>query len=194
MGRRWIALILFEIGVLSTGVLVDAVAPIAPLPIWIVVAVASVGIAIAIYKWPNTQVSQNSSIRELGIDTPKKAGRTYVNRTPREMMLEWEGKTSLQAGRAVSVYIGKWLRVSDSIHDVSEYEHSNEFIVHIELSDPHYHSLRPAFSKHDAGELETARKGDLIVAEGKIEDVKSYQVEVESCELISLTPPQECRD
>ena len=141
---KWAVLLVAELALISGGVVADSVSSVAPLWVWAAVTATFVLVAVVIHKWSTESIRR----REGGVPAiesvptlppnlssprPQAPHRAFTTRTPAEMAAEYEGRTNLQAERAVIVYTGKWLRISGLVGDV--YEHRDAYVVNIHRQD-----------------------------------------------------------
>jgi hypothetical protein len=115
------------------------------------------------------------------------AGRTFVGSsiTPEYLVGLFEGHTSIQARKFIEPFIGKWMRLSGELEEVSG---SRPNFAILQFSG---RGLRGGgagvfmfFQTEEwVSRLAILRRGDRLTVVGKIENVISIRVELESCEL-----------
>ena len=171
---------LVEGGIVFAAVVVDALTSFTPLWVWAFASVGCFAGALIIYRW------QSDSGVGLDPKAEERQQRPYTLRTVKEILSDFEGRTEMEAQRIAKQHIGKWLRVDDVVRDV--YEFSDEIRVAAgKLRSP---TVFLAFEKEPwLVTLETLRVGDRITAEGKINSVSSFSINLADCEVIQLQRP-----
>jgi hypothetical protein len=108
-------------------------------------------------------------------------GRTLVDVTPEYLMGLYDGHTSIQAAKLVEAFIGKWLRVSGPLEDVT----ANGMVFFESGAFGSTTALEMRFNDRIAieNDLRILRKGDQITVIEQIERVSSTSVQLENCEL-----------
>ncbi|SRR6266404_209730 len=106
--------------------------------------------------------------------------------TPKYFYELLKGKTELQANKLVELYIGKWMRISGKVTNISESLTEKTLIISITLTDSilPYPMVAMAFNKaewHD--HISVISKGEQISAIGKIRSVEQNWTWLEDCEL-----------
>lgn len=109
--------------------------------------------------------------------------RVYLNLTTKQIRSVYENRTTAQGEKAASIYIGKWMRVAGTVHDVDLRGVSGP-ILHLEGDSP---SIR--FSRRKARQLEVLHKGELVEVEGQVWAITPNWVGLKNGELISTAAP-----
>ena len=140
--------------------------------------------SLIVEELPASPVIEEQAISPSGGDS----NRVFTLRTPAEVLEEFNDRTDLQAARSTKRYVGKWITVDGIIKGVSELPRAGLIAVLIGVTPKSYETIRLYFdSKRWQQHLDTAEEEDIIVAQGKIEQVKRFGIELEDCELTSLT-------
>ena len=112
-------------------------------------------------------------------------GRLLVNATPAELRALHKQHTSLHTQRIAEPYIGKWLKVSGRLHDVSKY--SSTTFVTLEADSPLKIpdiTLKLRFDDSVWGDrLALLHRGDHVSIIGKIEEISAVTITLTDCEL-----------
>ena len=134
--------------------------------------------------------AQTTAEVEQDVDRPRllpsasaSPNKIYTMRTIEEISEEFNNRTDMQANKIVSKHIGKWIKIQEEVSNVSE--HKDEITVAIHRSVTR--TIYLDFDKKDWKEyLETMRKGDRIIAEGKITGINRLWIGVSNCEVIDI--------
>lgn len=122
------------------------------------------------------------------------------NVTPVFLVEQCENKTSHDADAAVSKYIGKWLRVSAVLKDLTSVS-ENRFwaslvvprkITYVGVEMDFHVDIRAEFTE-DLERLKVLQKDDFVVVEGCLERVNTAYVDMKLCKLIKSAAPDELR-
>jgi hypothetical protein len=102
--------------------------------------------------------------------------------TPKFLTSIYAGRTSVQADKAVEIYIGKWMKVSGSIYNVASRGPRRRQI--------HLNTKPAVFLTFHGREAQTdvLHKGDIIHAQGKIEGIHGEIISLGRCELLTVEP------
>lgn len=106
----------------------------------------------------------------------------YLDLPPDELMEIGKDETSLVADKLREPYLGKWIKVEGKVDNISRYP-MGKFAVTIEIGD--LSQVRFLFDERWGEYLETMGKNFYIVAQGKIDDIRSYELRIEESELVS---------
>lgn len=118
-------------------------------------------------------------------------GRTIVDVTPEYLTGLFDDHTDIQAERLIEAFIGKWMRVSGPVGNVSSITEGKAVVRFPNSSsgDP-YGFLNVTMYFNDESvidnRLRILQKGDRIQVVGQIRRVSSAWVELEDCELETL--------
>jgi hypothetical protein len=114
-------------------------------------------------------------------------GRIVITFDPKYLTDFYKNNTALQADRLVRVFLGKWMKASGKVHDVSVSQFSGgTATVTFEYSDPFVMHFLP---KDWLDRLSILRRGDKITVLGQITDVTRTIVVLNNCEVIDSTLP-----
>lgn len=166
---------------------------------------ASGGGALALSVDKKLKVSEGGSNAPYP-DAPIKnegAKRKFLgsNIDPIFLISHFKGRTNLEAKNITEKYIGKWIKAKGYLVDIFSYDDNSlnvfvEFPNYIELIPEHsaYHpiNIRGHFTK-DYEELNTRRKGDVLIFNGRISRISGNSVELDDCELIAAMTVEEIK-
>lgn len=111
------------------------------------------------------------------------AGSTVCSLTPEELVKVFDGRTTAQGDALAKNYIGKWIKVSGSIDDVTTASRRRVTNVNLETDAPYIILI---FRGKAADSLSMLRKGDIISVFGRIDLIARDAVRLESCELLEI--------
>lgn len=117
--------------------------------------------------------------------TPSPVRRVVVDVSPQYLMSLCEGHTAVQAQKSVELYVGKWMRVSGTVEDVSKlFWWCVELII-----DPATHRrILANFSDETMYDrISVLPKGSRLEVFGQIESVRTTLISLQNCELPSDT-------
>ena len=121
------------------------------------------------------------------VQTQPSTDRVYTTWAVDEIWESMKGSTSIQIAHLAQLHIGKWLKVSNKVRNVDEL--STDISVSVKASSIGLIFL--LFPKNRwKGRLETVRKGDGIIAEGKITKIDEDLIRLEDCEVIEIKPKE----
>jgi 4-amino-4-deoxy-L-arabinose transferase-like glycosyltransferase len=101
----------------------------------------------------------------------------------------FEDRTSIQAQRAVAIYVGKWVRVSGVVNDVCpNFGLPGRRLMLDHTSSRDHPSVFATFiwSKE---KLDVLHKGDIVEVEGRIREITPHWVSLSRCTLIGVKSP-----
>jgi hypothetical protein len=108
----------------------------------------------------------------------KSGSKRLVNVTPSYLMGLLRGEhTSIQAAKLVEVFIGKWIKVSGALDDVSGVADARLLTFADRLA---YMLFRREWFDH----LSTLRRGDILTVVGQIKEVTKSMVILDHCEIV----------
>jgi hypothetical protein len=111
-------------------------------------------------------------------------GRTLVGVTPEYLTELFDEHTSIQAEKLIEAFIGKWMRLSGPVGNVSAI---GEDAVSVSLKSETFEHpvvfLRFYGKCTIENQLRVLKKGDEITVIGQIREVTSMWIELENCEL-----------
>ena len=110
--------------------------------------------------------------------------RIIVDRTPEQLLAQFQGVTNVQGRNRVAPYIGKWLAVSGPLGNVlGSYPDS----VQVTFANRSMFDANDVYAyfreKKWSDQLEIKDKGDEISLIGRITDIDSQTVRLDNCEL-----------
>lgn len=126
-------------------------------------------------------------------DAPaREASRVFLRETvtPQYLCRIYQERTKLQADQAAASYLGKWLKLTGTVHDVSTQPEGKVFV---NVDHPGPPGTGPydeiiivllIFTEGD-GRLEVLHKGDPITAIGRINRISNDALVLEECELLA---------
>ncbi|HEY2034062.1 MAG TPA: hypothetical protein VGH02_10295 [Rhizomicrobium sp.] len=103
--------------------------------------------------------------------------------TPSYLCDLYEGKTSIQASKLAAPFVGKWLRVSGPLQNVTEPTTDGQFFVSLKqksISDP---LIFLQFGSEWLEKLTIIPRGDIITAIGQISAVTRFDISLKNSEL-----------
>jgi hypothetical protein len=113
----------------------------------------------------------------------KPVDRIIVNVSPEYLLNFFKEHTSIQAQKLVSAYVGKWMRLSGQVQDIT-----STYPDRIAVSfNPHPYVLHVVFMFFDEiwkDRLAILRRGDQITVVGQINDAGPNTVNLFHCELL----------
>ena len=113
--------------------------------------------------------------------------RHYTPRSACEIFQEITKFTGIQIKNHKQLFVGKWLKMEEDIVDVSA-RIDGKITATIWAKRDEFWLVSLTFDCNAASSLETAQKGDCIVAQGKIKDFDRKIMFLENCELLELRP------
>jgi len=127
-------------------------------------------------------VSEKPARKEAVADQEER--RVFVNVPPDYLMKFFEDHTQILATRLVEPYVGKWIKISAPVFNVSARKNSaGEQTMTVALHRPKSTILfMLAFGSQWADVLTILRKDDLFTAIGKIEAVDRTSITLVDCE------------
>jgi hypothetical protein len=119
---------------------------------------------------------------------PNDKDRIIIHDSPEYLMSLFNtDHTSIRAIKLIEPYIGKWMRVSGRLRDVRE--GANHVTVTFESPPDKITFLFMYFQKSDRDRLSILRRGSQLVVIGQISRINRTDVDLENCELISVSSP-----
>ena len=115
---------------------------------------------------------------------PKERAYVGSNITPEYLSRLFDGHTQLQTQSLTNIYIGKWMRVSGRVEDVSS--GSRTMSATLELSRIHlYPKVSLTFDKVKWNDrISILTVGDDIVVDGRISNIGQTWTYLEDCEIL----------
>jgi hypothetical protein len=125
-------------------------------------------------------------VMSLGDPSQKKdlvSERIIVDVTPLYLMDLFSEHTSIQAQRLIEPYIGKWIRISGPLGDVSDNEYFSQVVF--EHGPKMFAQVFMYFRQPNRSDrLSVLRRGTELTVLGQIERVNGMEVHLDNCELI----------
>jgi len=124
------------------------------------------------------------------IKTEMKEERIFVSVAPEDLMKIHKGHTEIQANKLTASYIGKWIKVSGTVQNVSKSLDNQK--VYVSLDDEgssifDYFFEQMAFSSDQWLErLEIIPRGHHMTVIGQIDGIDSHRLSLVNCELIDV--------
>jgi len=114
---------------------------------------------------------------------PKYSNREIIDATPDYLMALFDQHTSIQAQRLIEPYIGKWMRVSGKLGNVSNNEYFAQVVFeHRPSSYPRIYMLFRQPNRSDR--FSVLRRGTQLTVLGQIQEVAQLTLQLDNCELI----------
>ncbi|MCY4419772.1 MAG: hypothetical protein OXC42_00700 [Gammaproteobacteria bacterium] len=105
-----------------------------------------------------------------------------------EVFKELQALISIREKERAKLYIGKWLKVQNTIEDISQYRSDDSVNVTF-AGDKCVSYVKMKFSdKQTCDVLKTMDKDERLAVVGEIVGITGYEVELENCELVDLNP------
>jgi hypothetical protein len=166
-------------------------------------AVVGIGVALGAWLWPRssktvhpdlspiraTPPTSSVTIRPMTlvdasptpIALPEPSKRVFLTQCPNEVVKPYETHTRAQAGKLFSVYVGKWITIRGTLHDVDQKE-SMIFVSLTEyLGDPAVHMI---FDPRFGPELEHLPKGLALTVIGQVKEASYATLWLDNCEVV----------
>ena len=127
--------------------------------------------------------SSRSHLTAPSSDAPSRAQRVIVNRTLPELHGFYRGRTDAEGDRLIQPYIGKWIRVSGKVSNVTPSSGAPAF-TYVTLAG---RSLIPdslTFGPIWKDKILVMRQGDRIAAICRIGQPMDYLIALDDCELL----------
>lgn len=110
--------------------------------------------------------------------------RQFVQLTPQYVGGLFKTHTSREAQHLLADFVGKWMEVSGTVRDVSEY---TNFVL-VSLVDEHRDdfgipSIGLSFRGHWRDQVATFRRGDPVRAVGRINALDNLRIDLDPCEI-----------
>jgi len=111
-------------------------------------------------------------------------GRVVVDVTPHYLSGLFDHHTDIQASRLTEAYVGKWLRLTAEVDNVTSLPHGESAFISTAVEKPHV-TIHMIFEGADVvdNQLRVLRKGDHVTVVGKIERVLHGCLDLNDCEL-----------
>jgi hypothetical protein len=110
--------------------------------------------------------------------------RIWVNQSLKELSSLRQGDTTLITDRLVAPYLGKWIKVDGSIENIMEGYQSVVVFLSVPKEFTRHFNLGLRFSKDWEQYLNHLRKGESLIAAGKIVEISSGSIELQNCEVL----------
>jgi hypothetical protein len=107
--------------------------------------------------------------------------RTIVNVTPEYLAGLFDDHTSIQAQKLADTYIGKWMRVSGPLNNVSSFTSSSQVTFAPTGGVSTYMLFRNR--AYVENRLSVLKRGDQITVLGRIDSIERHGVKLDNCEL-----------
>jgi hypothetical protein len=113
---------------------------------------------------------------------PKYSNLEIIDVTPDYLIGLFDQHTSIQAQRLIEPYIGKWMRVSGKLRDISDHTYGSQLsFERSRLGGNVYMWFRQPDRKD---RLSVLRRGTRLTVLGQIQWVNNMEVNLDNCELI----------
>lgn len=127
---------------------------------------------------PPATVSTNTETKPTVVEPD----RILVNVAPFFLIDTLKEHTDIAGQKLIAPYIGKWMRVEGSVADVVDA--SGNPYVQVWTDEPHRELVSMRFRPSWLDHLSTFRRGDRIVAMGRVASADTVVVRFEDCELV----------
>jgi hypothetical protein len=114
-----------------------------------------------------------------------KDDRVFVPIKTGDLMGIYRGHTNIQANKLAASYLGKWIRVSGTVNDISVFGDGDVSLSLNTAPDPWPHHLR--FSSEWLRRLEILPRGYDLTVEGKIEEIQRHHLVLVNCVLVEAS-------
>jgi hypothetical protein len=115
------------------------------------------------------------------VRTPPASERVFVEEAPEELLALGKDLTSLQRDKITEIYIGKWLRVSNPVRNVTSYRHGAIVTVNIGNTQQQIELL---FNAQWFDRVSLLMVGRNVTAIGQIQKIYRTSIELKNCELM----------
>jgi hypothetical protein len=113
--------------------------------------------------------------------TPRASDRVFIEAAPEELLALGKDRTSLDRDKITKIYIGKWLRVSNPVSNVTAYDHGTVVTVNIGSTQQQIELL---FNAQWFERVSLLMIGKNIAAIGQIKTIYRTSIELKNCELM----------
>ena len=117
-------------------------------------------------------------------------GRNFIQKSAKEIFDDLKNLVTIKEEERAKLYIDKWLRVQDTINDISQY--GDEVTIEFSAKGISFRSVNMEFSdKRTCAFLKTMNKGQRLAVIGKITDASSLTIDLKDCELLDEVAPKD---
>jgi|ERR1700730_13631761 len=127
--------------------------------------------------------AQKAPIVTSPASPPVEEDRIFIDRTPEQLIAEFQGVTAVQGEARVALCIGKWIRVSGPLGNVISISPTKRMVSFAGRSGMKDLVFMFFNDKGTIERLDVKSVGDPITVIGSIESVDPIQVKLERCEL-----------
>jgi hypothetical protein len=119
---------------------------------------------------------------QISVEEPH--GRVVVSVTPEQLWANFDGRTDVQAQKLLELYVGKWMKISGKIGDVSQI--GKILLVNFERGRiPDYYFFHMYFrDQRFIDRLAVMQRGEHVDVLGRIDKVVNVMIDLEDCELV----------
>lgn len=128
----------------------------------------------------------SQTIPSAPIPPPSRQKRVFVDATTEDLTSRFKGHTSFEADTLLKPFIGKWMRVSGPLSDVSGYEWGLSVIIDQKRLEKSVQPLfvNAIFDSQSLDRISTITPKTPIHVVGQIALINSYSVRLNHCELV----------
>jgi hypothetical protein len=115
--------------------------------------------------------------------------RIFADKSPQELISFFRNFIDVQAQKLIEPFIGKWLRISGSVHNATQYKGGGHWQVFIYLQDePRIVGIQITllFADMWTERLSLITRDTNITAIGRISKVGANGLELQACELVQV--------
>ena len=115
------------------------------------------------------------------------SGRVFSSLSSLELIESVLNLTNIQAQPIIDGHVGRWLTVTEEVHNVTERERFMSVYAQIERGAQRVPGrLYMSFAKDEwRDQVRMLRRGDSIKVNGRIQSIGAYNLDLEECELVN---------
>jgi hypothetical protein len=120
--------------------------------------------------------------------TPPSPKKVFVDISPSSLMDLYKDKTTVQGDASAAVYIGKWIKTTIKVYDVSQFMGMIlvQSVVSSEIPNQKY--LSAQFPNETSEHVSLIAKDTTITVWGEINSITNMRVTLQKCELVEPSP------
>jgi hypothetical protein len=115
--------------------------------------------------------------------------RVFVEETPEYLLSLGKDMTSVQREQVVAIYIGKWMKISSPVRNVSSLDARGMFVMS-DIDRSQLQSIQMFFDPKWSNRLTLLRRGQNISAVGQIYSISVLDIILRNCELTNWMEPE----
>lgn len=123
-----------------------------------------------------TRVSGGETVEPTPVESP----RIYLKVTPEYLMGIPRDQMAIQASKSIEHFIGKWLKVSGTVTNVS----SSDSDTIVTFANPNFTLIQMYFEKGWHGLVSALNREQQITVIGQVQQVQAYALILTKCEVL----------